>query len=218
LDVSNAYLRLDEPERALELVSKLEPEASSHLLALALQAEIYSRLGRLEEGKEFARRFLQFLPFYSVIWDEPKFRTFQDPAIFQSYSKALQDVGIPLWPLDFDKGHEADRLDAESLSNLFSRSFKTIDTTDPVGGPYTSEYNIDGTVSLQYGFLPDINFQGTWELDGGEICQIFPAISMGLRVCERLYVDRAKSTADSPRYIQMNGFGLHRFGVENIAD
>ena len=84
LDVSNAYLRLDEPERALELLSQLEPEALSGLSALAAQAETYSRLGRLEEGKKFARKFLQFLPFYNVIWDEPKFRTYNDPAIFQS--------------------------------------------------------------------------------------------------------------------------------------
>ena len=218
LDVSNAYLRLDEPERALELISQLEPEALSGLLALAAQAETYSRLGRLEEGEKFARKFLQFLPFYSVTWDEPKFRTYNDPAIFQSYSKAMQDVGIPLWPLDFDKGREADRLDEKSLLKLFGRSFKTIDTTDPVGGPYTSQYNTDGTVTLHYGFLPDINFQGTWEIVGNEICQRFPAISMGMRVCERVYVDRIKSTAENPRYIQMNGFGLHRFGLEYKGD
>ncbi len=218
LDVSNAYLRLDEPERALELVSQLETEALSSLLALALQAEIYSRLGRLEEGKEFARRFLQFLPFYSVIWDEPKFRTYSDAAIFESYSNAMQEVGIPLWPLGFDKGREADRLDEESLLQLYSRSFKTIDTTDPVGGPYTSQYNTDGTVNLHYGFLPDIDFQGTWEIKEDEICQTFPAISMGMRVCERVYEDRSKSTPENPRYIQMNGFGLHRFGVEYIGD
>ncbi len=216
LDIANAYLRLDEPERALELVSQLEPEALSHILALALQAEVYSRLDQLDEGKEFARKFLQFLPFYSVMWDEPKFRTFKDPAVFQSYSKALQDVGVPLWPLNFDNGHEADRLDEQSLSELYNRSFRTIDTIDPVGGPYKSQYNKDGTVNLQYGFMPDINFQGTWELDGDEICQRFSAISMGLRVCERVYFDRLKSTGNNPRYIQMNGFGLHRFGVEYI--
>ena len=213
LDVSNAYLRLDEPERALELISQLEPEALSGFGVLIAQAETYSRLGRLEEGKTFASKFLQFLPFYSVIWDEPKFRTFNDPAIFQSYSKALQNVGIPLWTLGFDKGREADRLDEGALSKLFGRSFRTIDTTDPVGGPYTSQYNTDGTVKLHYGFLPDINFQGTWEIAGDEICQKFAAISMGMRVCERVYVDREKSTTGKPRYIQMNGFGLHRFGV-----
>jgi len=216
--LSIAYLRLNEPERALELISQLEPEALSGFGALVAQAETYSRLGRLEEGKEFARRFLQFLPFYSVTWDEPKFRMYKDPAIFQSYSQALQDVGIPLWPLGFDKGHEADRLAEKSLVKLFSRSFRTIDTTDPVGGPYTSEYNADGTVALHYGFLPDINFQGTWEIAGNEICQEFPAISMGMRVCERVYVDREKTTAENPRYIQMNGFGLHRFGLEYIDD
>jgi len=216
--VSNAYLRLDEPERALELISQLEPEALSGFGALLTQAETYSRLGRLEEGKTFARKFLQFLPFYSVIWDEPKFRTFNDPAIFQSYSQALQNVGIPLWTLDFDKEHEADRLDEKSLVKLFGRSFRTIDTTDPVGGPYTSQYNTDGTVSLRYGFLPDIHFQGTWEIAGDDICQKFPAISMGMRVCERVYVDREKSTAENPRYIQMNGFGLHRFGLEYTDD
>ncbi len=218
LDVANAYLRLDEPERALELLSQLEPEALSGLLALAAQAETYSRLGRLEEGKKFARKFLQIFPFYSVMWDEPKFRTFNDPAIFQSYSEALQNVGIPLWTLGFDKGREADRLDEKSLSELFSRSFRTIDTTDPVGGPYTSQYNTDGTVNLHYGFLPDIHFQGTWEIAGDEICQKFPAISMGMWVCERVYVDREKTTAGTPRYIQMNGFGLHRFGVEYKGD
>lgn len=216
--LSIAYLRLDEPERALELISQLEPEALSSFVALATQAETYSRLGRLEEGKNFAQKFLQFLPFYSVTWDEPKFRTYNDPAIFQNYSKALQDVGIPLWPLGFDKGHEADRLDEASLLKLYGRSFKTIDTTDPVGGPYTSQYNTDGTVKLHYGFLPGINFQGTWKIAGDEICQQFPAISMGMRVCERVYVDREKSTVENPRYIQMNGFGLHRFGLEYIDD
>ena len=218
LVLSNAYLRLDEPERALELISQLEPEAFSGLSALVLQAEVYSRLGRQEEGKKFADKFLQFLPFYSVMWDEPKFRMYTDLAIFQSYSKAMQVVGIPLWPLGFDKGREADRLDEKSLSKLYSRSFRTIDTTDPVGGPYTSQYNTDGTVKLHYGFLPDINFQGTWEIAGDEICQKFPAISMGMRVCERVYVDREKTTAENPRYIQMNGFGLHRFGLEYIDD
>lgn len=218
LDVSNAYLRLDEPERALEVISQLEPEALSGLLALAAQAEMYSRLGWLEEGKEFARKFLQFLPFYSAMWDEPKFRTYNDPAIFQSYSKAMQDVGIPLWPLGFDKGRESDRLDEKSLLKLYSGSFRTIDTTDPVGGRYTSQYNTDGTVNLQYGFLPDISFHGTWEIAGDEICQKFPAISMGMRVCEWVYLDRIKSTAENARYIQMNGFGLHRFGLEYIDD
>lgn len=218
LIVSNAFLRLDEPKRALELLSQLEPESLAGLSALHVQAQTYSRLGRLEEGKEFARKFLQILPFYSVTWDEPKFRTYSDPAIFQSYSKAMQDVGMPLWPLGFDKGHEADRLDEQALLDLFGRSFRTIDTTDPVGGPYTSQYNTDGTVKLHYGFLPDINFQGTWEIAGDEICQKFPAISMGMRVCERVYIDRIKSTTENPRYVQMNGFGLHRFGLEYKDD
>lgn len=216
LILSDAYLRLDEPERALELVSRLEQEAFSGLSALVLQAELYSRLGRVEDGKKFARKFLQFLPFYSVTWDEPKFRTYSDPAIFQKYSKAMQDVGIPLWPLNFNEGRDADRLDERALLKLFGRSFKTIDTTDPVGGPYTSQYNDDGTVTLNYGFLPDINFKGTWEIDGDEVCQKFPAISMGLAVCERVYLDREKSTDENPRYIQLNGFGLHRFGLRHI--
>ncbi len=218
LILSNAYLRLDEPERALELISQLEPEVFSGPLALVLQAEMYSRLGKLEEGKKFAGKFLQFLPFYSVTWDEPKFRTYSDPAIFQSYSKAMQNVGIPLWPLDFNKGRSADRLDKEALIKLFGRSFRTVDTTDPVGGQYISRYNTNGTVSLHYGFLPDINFQGTWEIVDDEVCQQFPAASMGMRVCERVYIDRSKSTVKNPRYIQLNGFGLHRFGLEYTTE
>ncbi|WP_299880573.1 lipopolysaccharide assembly protein LapB [uncultured Sulfitobacter sp.] len=218
LDITNAFLRLDEPERALEVLSQFDPEALTGLSALVTQAEMYSRLGNQEKGEEFARQFLQFLPFYSVMWDEPKFRTYEDPSVFQSYSEALQDVGVPLWPLNFDNGREADRLNEESLHKLFARSFTTIDTIDPVGGPYTSQYNSDGSVSLRYGFLPEIEFQGTWEVDGNEICQKFPGISMGLRVCERVYLDRSESTPDTPRYVQLNGFGLHRFGVQYNGD
>lgn len=218
LDLANAYLRLDDPARALEVISTLDPEAANGFLVLAAKAEIFARLGRLEEGRAQARKFLQFLPFYSVMWDEPKFRTFKDPAVFQAYSKAMQAVGIPLWPLAFDQGRDDARLGNAALRHLFGRSFRTVETTDPVGGPYTSQYTVDGSVTLAYGFMQGMTFTGMWDIDGDHVCQTFPSISMGMRVCERVYVDRERSTAEDPRYVQLNGFGVHRFGVDYLDD
>ena len=99
----------------------------------------------MKEGKKFARKVLNFRPFYSVIWGE------KTPEL----SKILP----------------------------FSKAF-----------------------------------QGLRGKAGKEVCSETQTSPGDLRLCKRVSLDRVKSAAEYPRYIQMNGLGLHRFGSEYTQD
>jgi len=67
---------------------------------------------------------------------------------------------------------------------------------------------------MHYTSLPTRPFQGTWQIEGDTVCLTVPGIVPGHRYCDAFYRDSARWRDDDPRYIQLNAFGLFRFGVE----
>jgi hypothetical protein len=67
---------------------------------------------------------------------------------------------------------------------------------------------------MHYNSLPTRPFQGAWEIEGDTVCFTVPGIVLGHRYCDGFYRDSARWSDEAPHYLQLNAFGLFRFGVD----
>ena len=209
-----AFSNLGEPDKAIAILSEIEVpvESIDRAWAYALMQK-----GMKDEAKAAAQRGLEVWPDSNTSWSELFFRVNKDPAIYRQYKEAMNKAGIPVWPQNFNVGREADRLRGAELRRIKGRAhiFRGI---DPLGLPYSGIRQSDGSSQFTFKWAPDVVFEGVSEIENDEFCFRFPAIFMNRRYCNWVYIDREASTDESPRYIDLNVFGLYRYEIENLKD
>lgn len=212
------YLRLDDLNAAAAVIEEMEANGQNTSGQFASVSEFLVRVGSTEEAKSVTSGVLFVVPFLSLSWFDPMYRVFRDPAVFENFSDAMTKAGYPKHPFGFDKSHAEDRLTHAELTELLSGGITAIDVTDPLGEPADFEVYADGSMMMHYNFLPTRPFQGTWKIEGDTVCLSVPGIVLGHKYCDGFYRDSTRWRDDAPRYIQLNAFGLFRFGVEQKAE
>jgi hypothetical protein len=71
----------------------------------------------------------------------------------------------------------------------------------------------DGTMTIHFNSLPTRPFTGTWRIEGNSVCITTPGIVLGQKYCDSMFRDMDRWSDQDPRYVQLNAFGLFRFGV-----
>lgn len=207
------YLRLDDLASAGAVIAEMQATGQDTSGLYASISEFLVRTGQVEQAQEIASGVLSVVPFLSLGWLQFQYRPFRDPAIYETYAAAMRAAGFPDQPFGFDQSHAGDRLSGAELTGLLAGGMTAVDATDPLGEPAELGYAADGTMRIHFTSLPTRPFHGTWEIREDRVCHRVLGIVLGHEYCDAFYRDPARWRDDAPRYIQLNAFGLFRFGV-----
>lgn len=215
--LSNAYLKLNDPQRALSLLLPLHDDSAPYQSLDPPLAETYARAGDIDAAKRILERFFRAVPGYSLAWIRPFYDIYVDPSIYGTSAKALSAAGMPEWPYNLDKVLAANRLDEEGLRALIDPGFKTVSATDELGGHYYIEVRSDGTVEWRNSFLPNV-YRGVWKFEGDRFCSRFPDLYKDRYTCDLFFTDPDKDTPKLRHYVMLSSFGARKLAIERRAE
>ncbi|MEP0944570.1 MAG: adenylate/guanylate cyclase domain-containing protein [Rhizobiaceae bacterium] len=215
--LSNAYRKLNDPQRALSLLLPLhDVNASYQALDWGL-AEAYSRAGDVDAARRNLERAMRAVPWFSLAWDRPFYDIYEDPSVYENFAKAAMAAGMPEWPYNLDKVLAANRLNEEELRALTEPGFKTDSATDELGGPFHIEVRPDGTVEWRNSFLPTV-YRGVWKIESNRFCLRFPDLYKGFYTCELFFTDAQKDTPGLRHYVMLSSFGPRKLAIAHRAE
>ncbi|MFQ5757637.1 MAG: hypothetical protein ACE5H7_16285, partial [Acidiferrobacterales bacterium] len=120
---------------------------------------------------------------------------------------SLRKAGIPEWPFDYE-GRVEDRLDEPAIRSLtFGRTW--IGQFEN-GTSFVQENNTDGRIAFQSpGFLRT----GTVWVEGGMLCNHFPASLVSRKQCSYVYRNPDGTPGESNEYVVVSPTSILYFSV-----
>jgi adenylate cyclase len=207
-DLARQYLMLDDPEKALSLLTSIPEEEANRIDHYQSLAQAHARLGDIETAKTYIKKLLKETLWISLLWQKPWFDIYSDPTIYEKWAAAARAAGFPDSPYDFERGRESDRLLHDDLVDLFSDQFKETHDKGPFGMPYEEVRKADGTILMDYAWMKGITIKGEWAIKGDQFCHRTPAIHVGREECNNVYIDRDKSTDEVKHVANVYSIGV----------
>ena len=219
-EIATQYLRLGDADKALDLLLRVpESEADDFYQNLSL-AQAYARTDQLELAKAKMQEVLQDWSGANLAGYTYRFEEYENAQVFRDYASAMKKAGLPATPYDAGERLKADHLKHEDLKSIYGQggSFREVDTEGPFGQPYELSFKEDGSYLLATKLLPGIEFSGTWQLKGDQVCTRSPMYYRGFEICTDLYWDRERSSEDRQRFIRVDQLGVSKFAIERIEE
>ena len=217
-NLATAFLRLNEPQRALSLILPFYDRSLPYQGFDWTLTEAFARTGDIEAAKHSMQRIIQTTtPLANLTWQRQFFEIFEDPSIFEAYAEAMRAAAMPEWPFNLDKTLAPDRLDEAALKALAEPGFKPVEATDEFQGPFEIEVRSDGTAYFKLSYIPSA-YNGVWKIEGNQFCMRFPDLYKGRFACELFFRDRERDTPELEHYVMLGRFGARKLAIERTAE